>query len=196
MTELKKRGRPRVAGKAQTELDKIEKQFDEYDKQVKDLTLDRMNEAKKEEVEPQTQLSTKQISNSKDIYLKPLRSISSGEKFNEAFRDKYNFATELVHFIAENNEILGEKIEIWTKPFPGMPAEFWEVPVNIPAWGPRHLAEQIRSRRYHRLITENKSTGGSAEGEYYGTLVVDRVVQRLEAYPVSTKKSIFMGVNG
>lgn len=181
---------------AEQELAKAAEQFDKFDEQVKTLTLDRMNEAPKKELEPQTKLASSEIEKSKDIYLKPTRSISSQEKFNEKFRSDYNFQKEYVQFIAENNEIIGENIEIWTKPFPGMPVEFWSVPTNKPIWGPRYLAENIKSRCYHRLRTENANTGADHNGQYYGTLVVDHTIQRLDARPVSSKKSVFMGAVG
>ena len=56
---------------AQKELDKAEKEFDKFQENVESMTLDRMNTAPKEESEPQTQLSQKEIAKSKDIYLKP-----------------------------------------------------------------------------------------------------------------------------
>jgi hypothetical protein len=179
--------------KVETELDKAQKQFDAFDEQVKNLTMDRMNEAPKAEVEKQTKLSQNEINNQNGTYLKPIRTIGSREKFNERFREKYNFAKEYVNFIAENREIVGEEIEIWTKKFPGVPAEYWKVPVNKPVWGPRYLAEQIKSKYYHRLKTENTTVSGDHAGEYYGAMVVDTTIPRLDAFPVSNKKSVFMG---
>lgn len=185
-----------VNSMAQKELDKVEKQFDEFDKQVKDLTLDRMNQTPQQQAEVQTKLSKSEIENSKDIYLKPSRWVASQEKFNENYREQYNYAKEYVKFIAENKEIIGEKIEIWTKPFAGMPAEYWEIPVNIPVWGPRHLAEQITKCKYHRLEMKDSVTGQDGRASYYGQMVADSVIQRLDAYPASSdRKSIFMGVN-
>ena len=70
--------KPRV----ETELDKAGKQFDEFDQQVKDLTLDRMNDAPKQDLEPQTKLSQVEIEKSKQIYLKPIKAIGSKEKFD------------------------------------------------------------------------------------------------------------------
>src|SRR6185436_8798969 len=137
--------------KVETEIDKAGKQFDAFDQQVKDLTMDRMNEAPKQDVEPQTQLSSKEIRESKDVYLKPKRTIGSKEKFDEKWRESYNFAKEYVHFIAENKEIIGESIDMWTKPYPGCPAEEWMVPVNKPVWAPRYVAEQIKKKSYHGL---------------------------------------------
>lgn len=176
------------------ELDKVEKQLNEFGQNVKDLNLDQMNSAPKLETEPQTLLSQKDIEKSNDIYLKPKRTISSKEKFNEKFREAYNFDKEYVHFIAENNEIIGDTIEIWTKPYAGVPAEFWEVPANKMIWGPRYLAEQIKRKCYHRLVSEMKtmiSTDGN--GQYFGGMVSDKTIQRLDARPVSTRKSVFMG---
>lgn len=189
--------KPKAANSAaQKELDKAEQQFEKFDQEVKAMTLDRMNAAPKQQTEGQTLLSSKEIEKAKDIYLKPSRSIGSREKFNEKFREDYNFQKEYVQFIAENNEVKGDKIEAWTKPFPGMPAEFWEIPPNKPVWGPRYLAEQIRSKCYHRLIMQNTPTGADAHGSYYGALAVDTVIQRLDARPVSQRKSVFTGASG
>ncbi len=179
---------------AQKEMDKVEKQFEQFDNQVKELTLDRMNEAPKTEVEPQTKLSQKDLSRAKDIYLKPERSIGCKEKFNEDYREQYNFAKEYVQFTAENKELIGETLELWTKPFAGIPAEFWRVPANKPLWGPRYLAEQIKKCSYHRLVMQNHNMVGSdGMGTYYGNMAADTTVQRLDAIPVSQKRSVFMG---
>lgn len=181
---------------AEKELDKAEEQFKAFDANIQSLTLDRMNEAPKEDKAPQTLLGAKDIENSKDIYLKPFRSVSSMEKFNEKWRKAYDFACEYVHFTAENSEVIGEAIDLWTKPFPGMPAQEWKVPTNVPVWGPRHLAEQIKGCKYHRLVMkENVGVGQDGTGQYYGQMSADKIVQRLDAMPVSNRKSIFMGSN-
>lgn len=181
--------------KTDTEMAKLEAQFDKFDAEIKEMTLDRMNQAPKVETEPQTKLSSSEIEKSKEIYLKPERTLMCRAKFNEKFRDDYNFQKEYVQFIAENNEIKGETIEIWTKKFAGIPAEFWRVPTNKPVWGPRYLAEQIKSKFYHRLVMQDKISNADGMGQYYGQLAVDTTVQRLDARPVSTRKSVFMGAN-
>lgn len=175
------------------EVEKTEKQLEVFEDSVKTLTLDRMNQAPQREVEPQTKLSQKEIANSKDIYLKPDRSISSKEKFNEDYREQYNYAKQFVKFTAENYEIIGESIEIWTKPFAGIPAEYWKVPVNKPIWGPRYLAEQISRCRYHRLRTEDKPVSSEGGVTYYGNMVVDNIINRLDAKPVIDRTSVFLG---
>lgn len=176
------------------ELDKLDDQFKEFDKQVKEMTLDNLNMAPKLDQEPQTKLAQKDIEKSKEIYLKPIKQIGAREKFNESYRKEYEFATEYVHFIAENKEIIGEEIDLWTKPFAGMPAQEWKVPVNKPVWGPRHLAEKLKRCRYHRLIMQqNTITGSDNMGQYYGTMTVDNTIQRLDAMPVNQRKSVFMG---
>lgn len=179
------------------ELIKAQKQLEEFEKQIKELTLDRMNEAPKHEQEAQTKLSQNEIANSKDVYLKPKRSISSKEPFNEKFRSEYEFSKEYVYFIAENKEIIGESLDLWTKPYPGLPCEEWIVPVNTPVWGPRYLAEQIKKASYHRLtMKEDQTYGQDGWGKYQGVMAVDSIVQRLDAMPASKKKSIFMGSAG
>lgn len=186
--------RPKVKSESQKELDKVEKQFETYSDQIKDLTQDRLSSSPKSEYEPQTKLSQEEISKSKDIYLKPEKMIGSKEKFNERFREDYNFAKEYVQFIAENKEIIGESIEIWTKPFPGCPAEYYRIPVNKPVWGPRYLAEQISKCSYHRLRSEeDKLVSSDGRATYTGSMVIDQTIQRLNAVPVSSRKSVFMG---
>lgn len=181
------------SGFAQRELDKAEKQFESFDEQVKDMTMDRMNMAPKQETEG-PQVSQKQIEKSKDVYLKPDKVISSNQKFNERFRSDYEFQKEYVQFIAENKEFIGDNIEVWTRPFGGMPAEFWKVPSNKPVWGPRYLAERIKACYYHRLVMqEGKSGGSDSMGQYYGVMAADTTVQRLDCTPVQDRKSIFMG---
>jgi hypothetical protein len=189
---------------AQKELDRAEKQFEKFEENIKEMTLDRMNEAPKLEQEPQTKMSNREAQKADGVWLKPVRSIGPGvhpktgevERFNEKFRKDFEFASEYVKFIAEHKE-LGETIEIWTKAFPGTNMEYWEVPVNKPVWGPRYLAEQIKKASYHRLrMDEQKVIGYNQMGAMTGQLVVDNIVQRLDATPVSDRKSIFMGASG
>jgi len=175
------------------ELDNAEKQFQEFDNQIKSMTLDRMNEAPKQEMESQTKISQEEIEKSKEIYLKPKRQISSREKFNEKFRDDYNYAMEYVRFIPENKEIIGETIELWTKPFPGMPAQEWAIPTGKPIWGPRHLAERLSNCKYHRFVMQEVVTASTHAGQMFGSMATDTTISRLDAIPVSNRKSIFMG---
>ena len=193
MTDDKKK--PKVSSSlAEKELDKAQDQFDFFDSQVKEMTLDRMNMAPKEDVEPQTKIAQRDISKTNEIYLKPDRTIACRDKFNEDYRKNYEFDKQYVHFTAENREIIGETIELWTRPYGGMPAEFWKVPVNKPVWGPRYLAERIKGCTYHRLqMQENRVSGSDHAGQYYGTMVVDTTINRLDAHPVSDRKSVFMG---
>lgn len=193
--------KPNVNSAGEMELEKVKAQGDHFNDQVKEMTLDRMNQAPKLEVEPQTKLSQADLAKSKDVYLKPRRQLGPGrnEKFNEKFRDDYNFQKEYVNFIAENNELIGESIEMWSKPFPGVNCEEWVVPTNKPVWAPRYVAEQIKRKSYHRLSmkehTATNNFAGSDElgTQYYGTMAVDNTIQRLDARPVSSRKSLFMG---
>lgn len=195
--------KPKIAASAQKELDKVEEQFKAFDENVKSMTMDNLNKAPKEEVEPQTKTSQKDASKSKEIWLKPKRSLPPGtdpktgkrEEFNEKFRTEYEYQKEYVCFIAENREIVGETIaDMWTKPFPGMNCESWDVPVNKPVWGPRFLAEQIKRCRYVRIIMDQKkTTAADGMGTYYGAIAADTIVQRMDAHPVEQRKSIFMG---
>jgi hypothetical protein len=78
-----------------------------------------------------------------------------------------------------------------------MAAEEWDVPTNKPVIGPRHLAEQIKKCRYHRLVMEeSRPTSSDYAGTYVGTMIADTTKQRLDAHPVGEKKSVFMGASG
>lgn len=180
---------------AERELDKAAEQFKAFDDNVKALTQDRMNAAPKADIEPQTKLSQSEIAESKDVYLKPVKTIGSREKFNENHREKYNFAKEYVYFIAENKEIIGEEIDMWTKPFPGMPAEEWKIPVNTPVWAPRYVAEQLKRKYYSRLIMKQQTSQQDGVGQWYGQMAVDTRIPRLDAFPATKNRSIFMGNN-
>lgn len=190
--------RPPVTSSGQQELDKVDAQFKAFDDNVKELTLDRMNEAPKQEREEQTKLSQKQVEKSTDLYLKPKRTIGRGpkDKFNEKFRASYEFDKEYVHFVAENNEIIGDTINMWTGPYPGMAVEEWEVPTNTPLWAPRYVAEQIKRKKYHRLVMKNTVTETHGTGQFYGQMAADTTIQRLDARPVSSSKSVFMSAAG
>jgi hypothetical protein len=156
--------------------------------------MDHMNKIPLAEKEPQTQLSSREIAKKPDIYLKPIRSLSSKEKFNEEFRNEYNYAMEYVQFIAENYEVIGETVEPWTKPFAGMPAEQWAVPCNKPVWGPRHLAAQLSRCNYHRLKMIDGAIGPEQNGmQQMGQIIVDSTVERVTAKPVVANRSVFMG---
>lgn len=175
------------------ELDQAEKQFEAFDHNIKEMTLDRMNKAPAPDLEPQTKIAQKDLEKMKDIYLTPKRTISSREKFNERFREEYEFAKEYVYFYAENKEIIGEKTTFWTKSYPGLPAEEWDVPVNTPLWAPRYVAERIKGCKYHRLVMKERSLGADNMGSYYGEMAADSIVQRLDAIPATKQRSVFMG---
>ena len=196
--------KPKVSNHSQNELDKAEKKFDEFKENIDQLTLDRMNTAPKEESEPQTKISNREAQKTEGIYLKPLRSMMGvnpktgvADKFNEKFRKDWEFDKEYVAFIAEHKELIGEVIEIWTRPYGGIPAEFWNVPTNKVVRGPRYLAEQIKKCTYHRLrMDDHKAVSSDGMGTYTGQIVVDTVISRLDAHPVSERKSVFMGASG
>src|SRR5579872_1651505 len=169
----------------ESEMDKIQKQFEAFENKIKELTQDRMNEAPNQEMEAQTKLSSKQLEKSKDVYLKPERTVRDGQKFNEKFRDEWEKKKEYVQFIAEHKELIGEVIEMWTHPYGGVGAEFWKIPTGKPVWAPRYVPEQIRKCNYHRLRMEESTMRSSdGAGSYFGSMVVDATVPRLTAEPI------------
>lgn len=174
------------------EIQKLKTQIDSFDEKVKELTNEGMPSAPPQEVK-EVQLSSREIAAARDIYLKPEKVIFSREKFNENYREKYNFQKEIVKFIAQHHEMEGEVIEVWTKPFAGLPAEFWKVPSNKPVYGPRYLAEQLARKSYNQLkMNENEVTGTNYAGQDTGRLVVSETKQRLSAKPAPKHVQVSM----
>lgn len=170
-------------------IDKV----DAFDASVASMTMDACASAPKVESEPQVLQSQREIAKEDGLYLKPDRSINSKESFNEKYRTEYNYKKEYVPFIAEHKEIIGETIELWTKPFAGLSAEFWKVPTNKKVWGPRHLAEQISSKSYTRItMNEQVTTGSDGHGVYFGQLTAANRIQRLDARPARGSKQAAM----
>lgn len=180
---------------AERELDKVESQFNEIEKDIKKINIDRMGLVPKLQYESQTKMPQSEIANSKIFVLKPSNFVTSREKFNERFRDSYNYDKEYIEFIAENIEIRGEMIEMWTKPYPGMPAEFWKIPVNKPLAGPRYVCEQLKRKFHHKLTMQEGTTVGSdGMGQYYGKMAVETTVQRLDAREIPKTRSYSMSI--
>ena len=141
-------------------------------------------------------MAQSEIDKSADIYLKPITSVGSKEAFNEKFRSMWEYDKQYVRIIAENNEIKGDHIEIWTKPYPGVAAQFWNVPVNKPIYVPRYLAEQIKRKFYHRLQMQEQIVENNSIGSVYGKIVVDTTISRLDARKADVeKRMVFMGAS-
>lgn len=194
MSDMK--DKPKLNREGMRDLDRAQEQLDHINDPLKDVLSNRSDAASYQESEPQVKMSTREAQSVKEVYLKPTKAQASREKFNEKYRKQYEFMKVYVPFIAEHNEMRGEAIEMWTKPFAGMPAEFWVVPTNVPIWGPRYLAEEIRKKSYHRMTMDNKITESIGGTTFYGQMARDQTIQRLDARPVGTKRSIFMGADG
>jgi hypothetical protein len=177
---------PKVNSEGAKELQKAQEKFDQFDAEIKSKTADPLGKLPVAEQEQQTKLSTKEIDKTDGLYLKPIRTISCKEQFNEAHRQDYEFGKERVRFIAEHYEIIGDTISVWTRGFPGVAAEQWEVPTNKVVIGPRYLAEQIARKSYTRLkMDQERPTTYSAEGTYTGQMIAESKIQRLSARPAA-----------
>lgn len=178
--------KPKVTTSAgEKEVEKLGQQFDNFEAQVKSLTVDEMNKAPIQEFEPQTKMSNREANNYDAKYIKPVKNVNCREKFNETYRSEWEHRKQYVRCIVENNEIRGDLVELWSKPYAGVDCEFWQVPPNKPVCIPRHLAEQIARKKYHRLVMdETKQASSDGMGTYYGQMAVSHTIQRLDARPV------------
>lgn len=186
-------GYPEVNAEGKKELENVTVQFDLFEKQMRALSE---SSSPIVETEQQTKLSSREVNSMDAPVIKPFRTIGSKEKFNENFRAQYDYAKQYVKAIAENNEIKGETIELWTKPFPGVPAEFWKVPVNKPVMIPRYLASQLNTRIYNQYIQEDKNYKTGTEGghQFYTGIVSKQTVHRLDCRPAANAMySMFTG---
>lgn len=181
---------PSVNSEGQKELEKVSEQFDNYKSEV-DTLLEKRNVTGEA---PEHQISQKEIEKSTDVYIKPNRVIMSKEKFNEKFRDQYNQAKEYVHYTVEHHECKGDAVEMWTKPYPGVPAEFWIIPTSKAVWVPKYVMDKLEHGcTYRRLKTVDRNYSQDHMGtQYFGQLVQDEVNYRISARPVSTRKSFSM----
>lgn len=173
-------------------LEKAIDTVDKFDASIASLTLDETLKAPSIESEPQVKVSNREMAKEDGLWLKPDRRINSKEAFNEKYRKEYEFKLEHVPFVAENKEIIGETIELWTKPFPGISAEFWKVPANKKVWGPRYLAEQISRKSYTRLTMEDRPTETSGDYQFTGAIVAKNRIARLDARPARGMKQVAM----
>jgi hypothetical protein len=168
-------------------LDKAEASFTRHEEQIKSLTVDELNKTPLQETEPQTKLSNREINKFDAKYMKPSRTIGSREPFNEKYRAQWDEKKQYVRCVVENNEIIGEAIKFWSKPFAGIPAEFWEVPVNTPIMLPRHCAEQLARKFYHRLVMdEKKIVEDSGDAVFYGAMVSKETRRRIDCRPAQS----------
>ena len=178
--------RPRVNAKGQQELDKAQETLDNFKEQIIAATSDVAEVGKIEEYEPQTKLSRREAEGMGPIILKPKRTIGSKEKFNEKFRAEYEDSKKYVKFIAENIEVKGESIDLWVKPYPGLPAENWDIPVNKPVAAPRYVAERISNCKYHVLEMEDRPIAQEGGAVFTGQLIAKHTRHRLDARPVGS----------
>jgi len=182
--------KPRVNSDGQKELDKAQEKIDSFQEQAREFNpFTGLTDI--EESEPQTKMSTREARNADAIYIKPIRSIQrpnfksdrcdSRVYWDEKYREDRDRDWEYVRCIVENNEIIGEEVEVWTAKWACDPAHFWKVPVNKPVMIPRMLAEQLSKCHYHRLKMEDNSE----KMNYVNSkLVADHVVRRIDCRPV------------
>lgn len=179
--------KPKVNSDSQKELDRVEKQFEQFNEQAQSMTLEAMNKAPLKDIEQQTKLSNREMNRDDAPYIKPVRSLSGTDKFNEKYRKDWEHAWEYVKCVVENLEIIGERVQKWTKKFAGDPAHFWEIPVNKPIYLPRFVAEELSKCWYHRLKMDESMTSPNGNGiTHYGAIVAEQRVHRLNCRPVNS----------
>jgi hypothetical protein len=179
------------------QLESIERQINQQEDQIKSLTLDETNKSPVLEQESSMQLSQKELAKKPDVYIKPTRTLAPGrkEKFLDAWKSEYESRKQYVEYTVENNEVIGEDVTLWSKPYPGLPMEEWVLPTNKPIWIPKYVAEQVQNCRYHKFIMDKTPVNTTGEATYYGAMQVKNTVNRLDAKVVDKRPRVFMGYN-
>lgn len=143
------------SGFGNKELDKVEKQFDAAEKDLAKLTVDEMRKAPLSLDPPQTKISKSEVEKYDAPVIRHCK--SQMMPIPKTGYDKAKFEKliaedeELIKVVCENNEVIGEHIELWCGNYPGQILGFYKVPVNIPIWLPRKVARAIRRCKYHRV---------------------------------------------
>lgn len=174
------------------EIAKIDSQINQVQTAMSNLTQDEINKASVVDFQPQTEITRAMKDFTDAPVIKPIKSIPRpGKPIAKEAKDRA-WGWEYVRCIAENREVIGETIELWTGKYHGDMADFWQVPVNRPIYLPRHVAKRISECRYHRvkmqdrpmhnLMNEMESTGVSG---YSGQLTVVDTRQRLDCRPIA-----------
>lgn len=187
--------RPRVDTQGQAQLTAVEENLNATIAQAKEVNpIEARHFAPKLEREEQTKLSSQELRKN-IMVLKPVKVLFAvGQKFDEKFRDSYNYDKEYVDFVYEHQEEKGAPLEMWTKPYPGVPAEMWIIPANKSVSAPRYVQKQIDQMNYiTRKYVDKAQVGSDFAGSYHGALEVENVVDRATTREVSKKVNVFMG---
>lgn len=187
---------PNVNEPARKELTKADDQFNEVQKDFKEVmtaTIERKISLPSCEPEEDIRRSSRELQSHEAVVIKPLKSISDKAKFNETFRKDWERGWEYVKAIVENHELIGESVECWTKKFPGDPAHFWRVPTNKPVMIPRLLAEQLAECKYHRIVMEEKPVRQGDGMTFYGAIQAVEVRNRISARIIPETSKIALG---
>lgn len=134
-------------------LENVEK----LSEQMSSLTQEEIKKAPMANEEPVMLLSKEEIAAYDAPVIQPSRSFPTKSKPNPKEAKERRRGWEYVKCIAENLEIINEKIEFWHNKFLGDPCYFWEVPVNKPIYLPRFIAEHLSTRHYHRFTMADRS---------------------------------------
>lgn len=182
--------RPRVNSEAQKSLDTAQEQFNAFNNQVQSLNPFEVK-APVEEKERQTRLSNGELKKMDAPYIHWTKLVNrpnttkTPSYWDEKYRAMHDKDWEYIKVTVENNEIIGEDIEMWTAEYGCDPAHFWKIPTNKPVYVPRLVARKIASCRYHRLVMEDRPTQSTGGMQFYGAMAVSQTKQRLNAFPVN-----------
>lgn len=186
--------KPRMkTGEAQKAVDAVDAQVSGMQAQMSAMTPDKINETAPEaEFRPDQYLTKKALEQFDAPFIKPTKSFLMKGKPRDQEKEARKRGWEYVKCVASNNEVTGELIEFWHNKFAGDPVYFWQIPTNIPIWIPRHVAEHIATRKYHRLKMQDRPLGQlhaemGSSGTFSnpsGSFLATETIKRLDCTPV------------
>lgn len=141
---------------------------------MSELTVDKINETKVTEPEPQTQLTNRELADSMGCrYIEPKRKLSAFGKLLPGEEKDHKRDWEYVKGIYENIEFVGEHIEFWLCKYGGDPDCLWSIPANVPVFVPRMVAKHLEEvQKYHRFDYVDRNQPNLQHGDFDKTFKV------------------------
>lgn len=139
------------------EVDKIDAQIDSTQANLAQINVDTKPHVVADQ-KVQTEASRSEILKYDAPYIKPVRSMPACSRAKPEQEKMRKAAWEYIRCIVENYEVRGESVQFWyCPPLSGEQTWEWIIPVNIPVWIPRMVAEHLSTRSYNRIVMQDSS---------------------------------------
>lgn len=170
--------------KLNKELEQAIVNSDKMREDMSKITMDAVAGVPLAETDVQTKMTKKQIEEYDAPVIKPSKSMPSTGKPLDKEKAMREDGWKYIKVIAENNEVVGERVDFWHKKFAGDPIYYWEIPVNKPIYVPKHIAQHLSERKYHVFKMQDRSREGLQHGDYAQSLICQETRRRIDCRSV------------